>query len=58
MILTKHVFCVESALHLLPQQAVTQLISLTIYTGTTQLSTKKEVKSVQVNCLHDRSSAA
>ena len=31
MILTKHVFCVDSALHLLPQRKVTQLICLTIY---------------------------
>ena len=41
MILTKHVFCVDSALHLLPQQEVTQLICLTIYVSTTQLSTTK-----------------
>ena len=39
MILTKHEFCVDSALHLLPQREVTQLICLTIYFGTTQLST-------------------
>ena len=38
MILTKHVFCVDSALHLLPQREVTQLICLTIYVGTTQQS--------------------
>ena len=38
MILTKHVFCVNSALHLLPQQKATQLICLTIYVGTTQQS--------------------
>ena len=30
MILTKHMLCVDSALHLLPQQEVTQLIFLTI----------------------------
>ena len=29
-----HVFCVNSALHLLPQREVTQLICLTIYVGT------------------------
>ena len=38
MILTKHVFCVDSVLHLLPQREVTQLICLTIYVGTTQQS--------------------
>ena len=38
MKLTKHVFCVNSALHLLPQREVTQLICLTIYVGTTQQS--------------------
>ena len=38
MILTKHLFCVNSALHLLPQWEVTQLICLTIYVGTTQQS--------------------
>ena len=41
MILIKHVFCVDSALHLLPQPEVTQLICLNIYVGTTQLSTTK-----------------
>ena len=44
IILTKQVFCVDSTLHLLPQQKVTQLISLTIYIGTTQLSTTKTGK--------------
>ena len=38
MILTEHVFCVDSALDLLPQREVTQLICLTIYVGTTQQS--------------------
>ena len=41
MILTKHVFFIDSVLHLSPQWEVTQLISLTIYVGTTQLSTTK-----------------
>ena len=44
MLLNKHVFCVDSALHLLPQLEVTQLICLTIYVGTTQLSTTKRGK--------------
>ena len=44
VILIKHVFCVDSALHLLPQREVTQLISLTIYVGTTQLSAIKTGK--------------
>lgn len=34
----KHAFCVDSALHLL-QREVAQLICLTVYAGTTQLST-------------------
>ena len=38
MKLTKHVFCVNSALHLLTQREVTQLIFLTIYIGTIQQS--------------------
>ena len=38
LILTKHVFCVYSVLHLLPQREVTQHIFLTIYVGTTQQS--------------------
>ena len=37
-------FYVDSALHLLPQPEVTQLICLTIYVGTTQLSTTKRGK--------------
>ena len=58
MMLTQLVFCVDSVLHLLPQQAVTQLIWLTVYVGTTQLGTTKQVRSVQVNCPQDSSSAA
>ena len=60
MILTKHVFCVNSVLHLLPRREVTQLICLTIYVGTTQLNMKKkkQVRSVQVNCPQDSRSAA
>ena len=42
MILTKHVFCVYSALHLLPKREVTQLICLTTYVGTTQLKFDKK----------------
>ena len=38
MKLTKAVFCVNSALYLLPQREETQLICLTIYVGTTQQS--------------------
>ena len=41
MILTKHVFCVDSTLHLLPQWEVTQL---TIYVSTTQPSTTNRGK--------------
>ena len=44
MILTKHVFCIDSALHLLPQREVAQLLCLTIYLCTTQLSTTKTGK--------------
>ena len=56
--MTKHVFCVDSALYLLPQGEVTQLISLSLYIGTTQLSTTNQVRSMQVNCPQDSSSAA
>ena len=36
--------CVDSALHLLPQREVTQLLYLTIYVDTTQLSMTKTGK--------------
>ena len=45
MILTKHVFFVNSALNLLPQSEVTQLICFTIDIITTQLSTTKRDKN-------------
>ena len=44
MILTKQVFCVDSALHLLPQLKATQQIRLNIYVGKTQLSMTKTGK--------------
>ena len=50
--------CVDSALHLLPQREATQLICLTIYVGTTQLSTTKRGKISLVNYPQDSSSAA